>query len=362
MAFRIGQYVVRGELRNDRRNSVSGWIEFGDGTGIRLNLTGNFSDDLAGRHIRFESERGKAETELPEILDELQAHQIGPTGDMTLRMVKIPLAPVDELMRREKLGEAAPTVEKPCLYLEWFSQNGRVVAEIVDPQIETVEPQHGKPACPQPLPSNEEEDNEGDGPTIIGFGANDDDEMDDLPFGNPDNESDAYGLFHASLEDEIRDSAQSPTFAPDEEEDEEKNPAGPLSWDEVIPGIDEETKRLYEQWDEVVHGEKDEPLTTLFDPPLHLPPPDELETDEQALPHLQTLLARLAMLSVAFDMCEHCTPRMAYRILLEEIIPDASLHPDLASTGFVQHYSSFESCPECEAEFDREFRQEYGDS
>lgn len=360
MAFRIGNYVVRGELRNKRPNSVSGWIDFGGDSGIRLDLTGDFSDDLAGRHIRFESKSAGADRKPADsdYLEDLHPHQIGPTGDMTLRMVRVPLAPINELMQRARMGEPAPTVEKPCLYLEWFSQNGRVVAEIIDPQIEFVDELSeapGEPVIPPPPSSESEEEDEG--PSIIGFVQNDEGEFDELSLEEPDDDADEFGLFPATLENEIRDSARSDRPASDDTE----HRSGPLSWDEVIPGIDEETKRLYEQWDEVVHGEKDEPLTTLFDPPIHLPRPDELETDEQALPHLKNLLARLAMLSVAFDMCEHCTPRMAYRILIEEILPEASLHPDLANTGFVQHYSSFESCPECEAEFDREFRGESED-
>ena len=30
MAWRIGEYIVAGELNNSRRNSVTGWFDFGD--------------------------------------------------------------------------------------------------------------------------------------------------------------------------------------------------------------------------------------------------------------------------------------------------------------------------------------------
>ena len=60
MAFRIHEHVIRGEIRNHKRNSVSGWLEavprdeelqrkyFHPGI-VHLELTGNLAGELEGR-------------------------------------------------------------------------------------------------------------------------------------------------------------------------------------------------------------------------------------------------------------------------------------------------------------------------
>ena len=207
MAFRIGEYVVRGELSNVLRNSVTGWLELNDGPedeecGLKIELTGNLKGPFEGRHIRY-----------------------------------------------------------------------RIDESLQFPDRST----HG-----------------------------------------PDRDSQA----------------------------------GRRSWDDVIPGLDEETKRMYEQWDEVAYGEKDEPLSTLFDPPLKLEPPDRVTSEEQAESLLNMLLTRLATHSVAVDVCEHFTALDTYRWLVEVILPEADIHPQLPQIGFVQPYSTWEDCPRCAAEFE----------
>jgi hypothetical protein len=72
---------------------------------------------------------------------------------------------------------------------------------------------------------------------------------------------------------------------------------------------------------------------------------------------LQVLLARLALHSVAIDVCEHFSASDVYRWLLEEILPEAEIHPQLRRTGFVQHYSTWEACRQCAAEFDTEYER-----
>jgi hypothetical protein len=134
----------------------------------------------------------------------------------------------------------------------------------------------------------------------------------------------------------------------------ESTPPSTRSWDEVIPGIDPETKALYESWDEIYHGGNEGSVMPLLDS-YQLPDPDSLTTDEEAKPHLDLIMMRLAMFNISIDLCEHMTPISAYRILMKEILPEATVHPNLAATEIVQHYSTWESCPECEAEFEAEY-------
>ena len=42
----------------------------------------------------------------------------------------------------------------------------------------------------------------------------------------------------------------------------------------------------------------------------------------------------------------------ANRWLLEEILVEGRFHPEMVGSGWVQHYSTWESCPECAQEFE----------
>ncbi len=132
--------------------------------------------------------------------------------------------------------------------------------------------------------------------------------------------------------------------------DSEKRP-----WEDVIPDIDPDTKAMYEQWDEIFEGKKDQPITYLFKTPLRLPRADRVTSDEEAEPLVRAILAQLALLSVALDVCEHFTPLDTYRLLMNEILPTAKVHPNLAESEMVQHYATSDFCDQCEAEFDTDF-------
>jgi len=361
MAMRISQYVVRGELNNSRRNAIAGWIDFGEDYGVRVELVGNFSGDLAGKHFRFETNQ-KTIRPLPDWVDAMADQQIGVMGTGVLKMARVLLEPVEEAYRRKKAGIPLAEEEKPCLYLEWFSQDGRVVVEIVDPQISYVAPNGEvnaelmEPVEPLPLP----EPNAEGGLEITGFRTNQQGDIEEfrVETGEASEDDDPYDLFPADLESRLEESAGPVEGMPVQDE----NLPRTRSWDEVIPGIDPETKRLYEEWDEVAHGTKDEPLATLFDPPLALRPLEEIVDEEDAQVWLKVLLARLALHSVAVDVCEHFSALDVYRWLLEEILPEAEIHPQLRRTGFVQHYSTWESCRQCAAEFDTEYEEPDGEN
>lgn len=350
MAIRIGAHVVGGRLDNSRRNQIFGWLEFGEDAGIRIELTGNFVGELAGRDLRFRTAVAVPDDRDEELLDSLEVRQIGVIGTVSLRMVRVPQMPIEEFYARCKGGESPACDEKACLYVEWFSQNGRVVAEIVDPEFITEDEDavDKEPLVPEALPGMDDTS----GPQIVGYAINDEGDIEELSLNDDaDGEDDPYALFPSDLEAQLRHSG-----GDEETADEMVAAAGePRPWDEVIPGIDEETKQMYEQWDEVTHGTKDEPLSTLFDPPISLKQPEEIVDEAEAEAALHPLLARLALCCVAVDMCEHFSALDTYRWLLEKILPEAHIHPQLKSTGFVQHYSTYESCPQCEAEFEAEF-------
>ncbi len=375
MAHRIGDYILRGELRNTRANGVFGWLEFAPDYGVHIELTGNLSGELQRKHIRFCTPRGKSpqlgpDVELPESIENLADRQIGVISDVLLRRVRVPTIPLPEFAKLERAEQQRHSVEKDCLYLEWFSQDGRVEAEILDPEIEFVDERHDDQVEPPAFESL------GDGLSsslaeayldveggVVGP-VDPDGELDE-----EESDEDPYGLFAPDLQRDVSDALAADSQFPDEFDSEfdSQEPEGhdPIfgdadkppkrSWDEVMPGIDPETKAMYEQWDEIFEGEKDEPVAYLFETPLRLPPPDRVTSNEEAQALVVSILAQLALLSVAVDVCEHFSPLQTYQLLMSEILPTAKVHPNLAASRMVQHYSTSDYCETCEAEFDQAY-------
>jgi hypothetical protein len=307
MTLHIGSQIACGELSNERKNSVCGVLDFGGEWGVHMQLTGRFIGELAGKHIRFQSSRPTSCEDCPrEALDDLANMQIGVTGEMSL-------------CTRDDGGVV--------LTLEWFSQNGHMRAELIDPIIA-----YG----PEEKPPDEESD---------GAEGNE-------PESEPEN--DPFQLFAPELEEQWAESSRDEEGPPEPMTEE----GTPRAWDEVIPGLDPETKRMYEEWDAITEGTKDVPFHELFDPPLILKRPADIASEEEAATALQTLLARLALHCVTVHICDHYSALDTYRLLLEELLPENGVHPNLKPTGFVVHYDTSESCDECDAEFDARWSAE----
>jgi len=354
MAFRIGDEVVCGEIINTSNYSTHGWLELrGRDQPVTLQLTGNCSEDLAGRHIRFEARQQPAapvdadpsdpesddgppgDDDVPKFTSAdrtgLAWQQVGPTGTMTAaRKVNVADCSVEELRRRRELGEPPPARPKRCLYLEWFSQNGRVVIELVDPEIEFVE----------------------------------EDAIDDAGDEQADNDT-------AEIQDETPPFDSSDNPFDDEDEDEEDNPfqlipdelqqqldADAWATDREIEygGEKPDVIREMELMDDLIEQGEGDPVGMLFDGPVKLPRPEQLN-DEQVEESLKSLLAQLALYGIALHVCEHFTPRDTYRLLLEEICTEEHAYGQLRGTGWVQHFMTSEFCQKCDEEFDREYER-----
>ena len=364
MTWQLEKSVIRGELFNLRQNHVHGWLELkGASSLVHLGLTGNLEGELFGKRIQFETELadeddGKstgskvgAETvehcsSIPDF-EALEIQQIGPTG--TMKLVRTP-GPVNS-------GESIR------LNLQWYSQNGEMRIDLENPRLTFVDAEDAE--------NDPSRATDSDGESV--FLKESEEEFPEFP--DDADADDPYGLFPPQLEEQIEDEVSSPEIAAIDEgslgegaAEPGLGPDDPLaeypfeertkrSWDEVIPGIDEQTKRLYESWDEIFEGKKDVPLCTIFDPPLTIYPVDKL-SDAEVDMAFKVILRRLAMHSVALDMCEHFTPRDAYRLLVEEILPKCPIYPGLPLTGYVQHYSTWEYCRKCEDEFEAKWQAE----
>ncbi len=362
MAWRLDEQVVRGELYNNRNYSTHGWVQLrGQESPLHLNLTGNPSPDLLGKQLRFEVRN--ADQREQEAADEFPVRvawqQVGPTGDMTAdRMVKVSDCPIEEMYLRTKLDEPPPFEWKRCLYLEWFSQNGRVVIELVDPLLEFFEDSpDDEPAVDLPAIANPGEEDSPDrlGISILELGENDDDEIGEplLPDELIDRETatagdkhddddeeadDPYGLFPDGLEQQFEAEARETDRSLDTDAD-----------GDSLEAIEE-----MELMDRLIEQGEGELIGSLFESPVKLPREDKL-SDERIEPTLKSLLAELALLGIAIDVCEHFSPRDTYRLLLDTICREQRAYPELRNTQWVQHFCTYDFCKKCEAEFDGKF-------
>jgi hypothetical protein len=439
MAFRLADRVARGEIFNTRYYSTHGWLELRDSDQpVLLQLTGNCSPDLAGWHFRFEVEnplktgaevRTDSQPE-PHVRDSLSSNagdasacstdslkeeplppestpsddpsaeipmdsadpsglawqQIGPTGTMTAdRQVRVFDCSVEEYYRRCQLGDPPPTEWKRCLYLEWFSQNGRVVLELPGAVLDFAEfvawPE-GQNSC-----QKKRDDHDGDGDSHnaspetaeAGNTAQTSEELPPPDSGlniteicmNADGAAEITEQFFPPAEE---DSASEEDDFDDESAVKDDDPYQ-LFPDSLQKQLD--TEAYHTDWKiqgESDDGEKSETIRELelmdyliensdgdeFDSFCHIPIPlerIECVSDERAEAALKDVLGQLALCGVALDFCRHYTPRRAYRLLLEEIFPEERFFPQLRGTGWVQHFSTYEFCPECDAEFEKEYNE-----
>ncbi|TVP79249.1 MAG: hypothetical protein EA353_06610 [Puniceicoccaceae bacterium] len=178
MAWRITDYIERGEIDNHTRGRVHGqiWLN-GIDHPVQLELTGNPYRDLAGQRLKFLNPHPQP---MPDHLRRFAREQTGVIGDMTAaRKVKILDIPDDELKHYYTNKIPMPYHWGNCLYLEWHSvRNGRVVIEATDFVLE-VEPE----AAWQMSEGEEAEQLEANGRAMINF-------MDQLlEAGNPTHET-----------------------------------------------------------------------------------------------------------------------------------------------------------------------------
>lgn len=134
MAWRFDKMVIRGEIDNTVRGSVTGtlWL-LGREQPMTLDLVGDAWPDLAGCKLTFENPNPVPQTQYD---DGLALIQTGSVGDITAsQKLKKLLVPEEVWMKalEERRFHEVPWVLSNSLYLEWFSdRNGRIVIQTTD--------------------------------------------------------------------------------------------------------------------------------------------------------------------------------------------------------------------------------------
>lgn len=361
MAYRLGEYVVYGELFNTRHYSTHGGIilrgaQPEENIQLHLELTGDCDRDLRGKHFLFEpGEDDKGEAVWREEDNRgFQISQIGPTGTMTAEgWARVLPCSVEEFMRRSELGEPPPTPWKRRLYLEWFSQNGRVVIEMADPVVEVCvrepkgEDDEGEwELLPNlALPPRSIEPGAVTGPEITAFhldgGEVRTERWTPLQPGAEEDEAPSSAMLERQLDAEaaaIDRAMRGDSGSSDDEEPES------------------EATREMELIDYCMDHCEEQPISSLLDGADKLRPPDEMD-DNEVEAELKRLLARMAMLGIALDVCEHFTPRDCFRLLKDKVLPEPHAYAELIGTGWVTHIPTYEYCEICEAMAESEFNE-----
>ncbi|EDY16408.1 hypothetical protein CfE428DRAFT_6027 [Chthoniobacter flavus Ellin428] len=343
MAFRLDDLVIAGVFYNTRPFCVHGRLLLrGEETPILVELTGIPAEDLRGRGFEFEvprNDRPATDDDRARVA-QFRNQQIGAVGTMTAALKRKTVdGSTDELNRRSEQGEPPPVRWCRCLYLEWFSQNGRVVVELAEPRMRFVH-DHEAPSSPAA----------GEGGT--GSGAPESvaspesesetawtvEEIDsfDLPdvdgeFSEEAPEEEGYGLVPDDLNRELEQAARR------------------LDREITAPSDDFPERAEWELLDDLIEKSDGTLIENLLRE-FRLPPADAELTDHEAALALRTALAHLALFGVAFHICEHCSIREAYRIFQEKVCLEGRIFPEMRGTSFVQHYMTSDYCERCQNE------------
>lgn len=361
MAYRLGEYVTYGELFTTTHYGVYGFVVLrteaeeagGDHTFVRLELTGDPDPDLQNKHICFEPAEGSEIKYFDKSEHKsFQLQQYGATGTMTAQgWVRTLPCSVEEYMTRSRLGEPPPTEWKNRLYLEWYGPNGRTVIELPGAFVEV---------CTRERDEQDERD-EGEWEPLPNLAP----KPAEYRHGAAENDETGIEITEINRNGEIR-TYTSADFPGEIDDFQRSLDAHTASVERAIGsgydddwegrGDDEEEEDPLAEtrlMDECLECGEETPLIRLLGGIDTLPHPDSLD-DVAAETELKVLLGRMAMLGVALNVCDHCTPREAYRLLLERILPDSGVFEDLIGTHWVQHLMTHEYCDQCEAEHEAE--------
>ncbi|MBI5154936.1 hypothetical protein HZA57_06840 [Candidatus Poribacteria bacterium] len=369
MAIHLSEKMLFGELFNLKRNSTHGYFVLRDDPLVyRFDLTGDPGPEFQGRQFRFmaadvdasvfeeldkaferqapegepfdgcdcgceHSEDAAAGTGAEDWLNDtpfgwdgpkpfIQPQQIGPTGEMDLRWVR--MLP-DGVAVKEVLdsNESIETYWELSLCLEWYSQNGRVVTELPNPRILLIK---GEPIPEPPL------DPEDRGKPALGITRIEK---------KGDDEFTVHHTEHAA-----KPEGEEETL---EEALERRNREVEASF----RGGEMDPLEAAKLMDHLIEHEPGE-FAGSVPRPQRLPKPDEVD-EERATILVKSLLAELALCGIAVHICEHYTMTEAYKFLVEEILLKQRVHPQLRGTGWVQGFMTHESCPICMAETEAEY-------
>jgi hypothetical protein len=337
MAFRLGDVIVAGFFMNSRNFSTHGRLLLrGAEMPVSFELTGNPCPDLRGKKLEFEvPENDRAPSdEDRRLAAAFKPMQIGVTGEMTAgRKVRTFDCSFEEFYHRCKIGEPPPTRWELCLYLEWYSQNGRVVIELPMSKLRFLSEEEAAARDQAEEDSFEAETKAWDGEL---------ESPESEPPGDEPGPAEEYSI--SEIEE---DADEGYDLIPGDLDLELERQARRTDWEiagdsPIVVKLRDESELM----DDMLDRGKQTPIQE-FLADLDLPSPESVATEARAEEALSTALMKLALAGIAFHVCEHCTIREAYRILIEEVCAKAGAYKPLIGTGWVQNYCTSDYCKRC---------------
>jgi hypothetical protein len=320
MALRLQDHLIEGFISGDRY-STHGVITFmgpdGRESPIIMTLTCGPGPVFQNRAIDF---RAKDPSKVKPLPRDIEPIQVGVPGDMLLRMAKIPRIPIEEWDHKSPLEFDWEL----CLYLEWYSQNGRIVIELVDPVI------HLRAGKPLEIPEIPEEG-------VGGFSFFVVQEKPGAHGGTAEYEATSYSLVDDDDDDD--DDLESYLERLNRERD-------------AAAGMDDDDDDLFDIDGAQFAATKmeGEILGSLLRP-QQLPAPHDV-SEEEAEVLLRSLLIELALYSVGVNLCHHCTMKESYRYLLETVLQEGRVDTSMEPHGWVRTFNYSDTCADCQAELE----------
>ncbi len=350
MAYRPGPYIVQDRIDNTSPKSISGHLLLrGEDQPVHLELTGDCMPDLRGCTVRFEPgeiakeqlerREGTEEEELPTFTEEGFAfRQVGTTGAITADCwIKVPEVPVEEAMKGDGPPGDFPFEWHRRFYMEWYSQNGRVVLELPDPRLAFLEGEDNWDPDENPPPDQDAESQlNPTGPTIFTVKPDSIEEVDTERNSSGDPEENAP-LHDEDLDKYIRRLVGNPDRTAFLNEPEDSM---------------EETRMM----DYLIEEGEGKPFCTLLEEPDRLPEPDRLSEDA-ARRLVKAMLVEMAFHNVCVHICKHYSYHDTYRLMVEELLTEQFYYSQLQGTGWTTNYMTAEFCEKCQQEVQEEFEE-----
>lgn len=349
MGVELQNYVYEGYFSNRYRNKVEGDLGLFRDTNdpktgerntctVRFELVGNFPAAWAGRSFKFEMPE-EFDDRLLAIPENLRTEQVGSFGTLSYS-----LRPVDRATNQVSSEAGAELL--PVLTVEWFSQNGCMVLELVNPKMNFVDKG----------PSIEAEIAEDCATSVPAGQASTNRLVSQLPTAAEIESK----IKSASRHHELRSTLSALDAPIDALIDDMDQRAGKLSQvaSPLSSGVPEKGKQgnvpellgKFAQWDKIFDESEEVPIRDLIAAPLRLPKPEDLQSDEEAWEALRVVLSAFALYGIAFKVCEHFTASQLYQLIISEGLDQIQVHPELSETNWVSYFDTFDLCKKCLAE------------
>ena len=137
MSLRLSKYIEHVQLTKVQRARIDGRLQLMNGAELELRLRGQLPWVDVGETISISASEVGRQFHPEELhagaLNRVSSRQSGVAHRISYRMALV--ATDVRQLRKERELDAIPTEERSCFAIEWFAQNGHMIAELIDPVV-----------------------------------------------------------------------------------------------------------------------------------------------------------------------------------------------------------------------------------